>query len=55
MSSSPRDFQHTKECTEDHLPSTCGKPCGCQGGWDVLNIIIDTCNKIRSKDDKDGN
>ena len=22
--------QHTKECTEEHLPSTCGKPCTCQ-------------------------
>lgn len=22
--------QHTKDCTEEHLPSTCGKPCTCQ-------------------------
>ena len=22
--------QHTKECTEEHLPSTCGKPCTCK-------------------------
>lgn len=22
--------QHTKECTEEHFPSVCGKPCICK-------------------------